>query len=180
MDDIVDFDAVDPDAVDDLRAALIDQMQYLTAEVVALRSVVGVVPDAVQDGRPTPDDLTMKEIYGLIATLDRDVRPEHIHAAAEGTAPSLTSPDTDALARDAGWNTRDIDAILDIVEAARADFVDVLRSLPTEAWSASTTYNGEPMTLAGLVHRYAQNDLERLRTLGYRLHDADLSDRSTE
>ena len=178
MDDVVDFNAVDPDSIDDLRTALIHQMDHLTAEVDALRSVVGIVPDAVQDGRPTPGDLTMKEIYGLIATLDRDVRPEQIRQVTEGETPTLAPPDANALARDAGWNARDIHAILDAVDAARADLVATLRTLQTDAWSAAATYADEPVTLAGLVHCYAQADLERLRTLGHRLHDADLSDRS--
>lgn len=175
MDDVVNFDAIDPSDADALRKALIDQMAYLVEEVEALKTVVETVPESVQSGRPTPNDLTMKEIYGVLATLDRDVRPGQIRQVASGNTPSLATPDPDALVRDQGWNARDIAAILDAVQDARRTLVDRLRDLPADAWSAPATYDGDAVTLAALLHRYAKADMERLRTLGYRLHDADLS-----
>jgi hypothetical protein len=147
----------------------------LIEEVEALKTVVGAVPDEVQSGRPTPSDLTMKEIYGLLATLDTEVRPAQIQAVAGGHEPSLEPPAPDSLVRNDGWNDRSMDAILNAVQDARRGFVDGLRDLSPEAWQATATYDGEPLTLAALVHRYARDDMEHLRTLGHRLHDADLS-----
>lgn len=177
MDDVVNFDAVEPESLDDLRHALLDQLAYLVDEVEALRTVVASVPPDVQAGRPTPADLTMKEIYGLIATLDRDVRPAQVQQVADGDAPALVPPNPDRLARESGWNDRAMADILTDVQAARRAFVERLRDLPLGAWTEPATYDGDDVTLAELLHRYARADLDRLRDLGYRLHDADLSDR---
>jgi len=177
MEDVTDFSTVAPEDRADLRDALVDQMRYLRDEVEALRTVVSTVPEDVQSGRPLPDDLTMKEIYGVIATLDREVRPDRIRAAADGDAPSVASVDEDALIDGEGWNDRPMDTVLDALQDARNDLLRILDDVDLDAWTQTATLDGETMTLFELVHRMAKADVERMRTLGHRLHDADLTKR---
>ena len=179
-DDVTDFRDVPEKDREALRTSLIEQVEYLIDEVEALRTVASAVPEPVQSGRPTPEDLSMKEIYGLIATLDADVRPQQIDRIVSEDTPELSTPDPDALARDAGWNERDLDAVLDAVQDARRDLTEHLRSLDAATWAAPATLDGEPVTLFEAVHRFARADFACLRDLGYRLHDADLSERDEE
>lgn len=171
---IEDARADDPEA---LRDALLDQLGYLTDEVAALRSVVGDLPDEIKSGRPGPDTLTMKELYGVIATLDTDVRRPRVTQIVEEETPAFTSVDIDAEVQEDGWNERPIDAIFDTAIDARQALVDQLAAVPLENWHRTATLDEEPITLFGLVHRITQTDAERLRDLGYRLHGAHLSDR---
>jgi len=93
--DIEEAKAEDPEA---LRDALLDQLAYLIDEAEALQSVVGAVPEQIKSGRPTPDDLTMKEIYGAIVTLDADVRRPRVDRILEEERPTLEPTNVDQLA----------------------------------------------------------------------------------
>jgi len=172
-----DLRDVFPEDRDDLRTALLDQIEYLIAEVEALRTVAGTVPEPVQSGRPTASDLSMKELYGLIATLDRDVRSAWIERICAEDTPELAPSTAASTVRDADWNDRAMDAVLDAVQEARRDLHARLDALPAEAWTRTGVLGGKTLTLFELVHRIAREDFERLRDLGYRLHDADLSNR---
>lgn len=164
----------DPEA---LRDALLGQLAHLVDEVEALRTVVGCVPDQIKNGRPTPDALTMKELYGALATLDEEVRRPRIERVVREEEPALSTRDVDAEVREAGWNERAFDVILDRVKEARRQLVDDLETLSLDAWHRTATLEGETVTLFALAHRITRTDLERLRDLGYRLHGAHLSDR---
>jgi len=172
--DVAEAQAEDPEA---LRDALLDQIAYLVDEIEALRTVVGGVPEQIKSGRPAPDALTMKELYGAIATLDAKVRRPRIGRMVEEDAPTLTPVDPDAEVREVGWNDKEMDAILDRVTEARQELVEALDALPLEAWHRTATLDGDTVTLFTLVHRMTQADAERLRDLGYRLHGAHLSER---
>jgi hypothetical protein len=172
--DIEDAQADDPEA---LRDALLDQVAYLVDEIEALRTVVGDVPEQIKSGRPAPDALTMKELYGAIATLDAKVRRPRIARIVDEDEPALTPVDPEAEVREADWNEQEMDAILDRVAEARQELVTVLDDLPLEAWHRTATLEDESMTLFALVHGITQADAERLRDLGYRLHGAHLSER---
>jgi hypothetical protein len=176
MEDTTDVDAAQIEDPDSLREALLDQLRYLVQEIEALRTVVGDLPDGIKSGRPAPDALTMKELYGAIATLDAEVRQSRVTAIVETDSPAFESVEPADAVRDAGWNERAMDAILDDVTAARQDLVDQLEALPQDAWHRSATLDGDEVTLFDLAHRITQTDAERLRDLGYRLHGAHLSD----
>ncbi len=177
MEDTTDIENAQADDPEALRDALLDQLGYLTDEVAALRSVVGDLPDEIKSGRPGPDTLTMKELYGAIATLDTRVRPSRAERIVETDDPAFASVDIKAEVQDNGWNERDIHDILDEVIDARQALVDQLSSFSVEDWHRTGTLDGDALTLFELVHRFTQTDAERLRDLGYRLHGAHLSDR---
>jgi hypothetical protein len=172
--DIEDAQADDPEA---LRDALFDQLAYLVDEIEALQTVIGGLPEQIKSGRPAPDTLTMKELYGVIATLDAKVRRPRIARIVDEDNPTLTPVDPEVEVREAGWNEKEMDAILDRVIEARQDLVGALDDLPLEAWHRTATLDDETITLFALVHRITQADAERLRDLGYRLHGAHLSER---
>ena len=176
MDDTTDIDEAQVEDPEALRDALLDQLSYLVEEIEALRSVVGTLPDQIKNGRPAPDELTMKELYGAIATLDAEVRAPRVARLTEEDDPSFTSVDIDDRVRDDGWNDQPMSDILDQVQDARHDLVDRLDELPLDAWDRTATLDEESVTLFDLVHDITQTDAERLRDLGYRLHGAHLSE----
>lgn len=173
--DIPEAQSEDPEA---LRDALLDQLAYLVDEIEALETVIEGVPDAVIEGRPAPEELTMKELYGAIVILDDEVRSTRVNRLANADdAPSLESVDVDEQVRESGWNERDLTDILDRLKEARQSLVEQLAALPLEVWHRTATLDDESLSLFQLVHRMTQADVQRLRDLGYRLHGAHLSDR---
>lgn len=177
MEDPIDIDEGQAEEPEALRDALVDQMAYLVAEIEALQTVVEGIPDEIKGGRPTADALSMKELYGVIATLDEEVRRPRVSRVVEEEAPELSPVDVEADVRDGTWNDLEMAAILDRVKASRRRLTDQLEGLPLEAWHRTAVVEDETLTLFELVHRMTQEDLQRLRDLGYRLHGAHLSDR---
>lgn len=177
MSDAIDISGAQESDPEALRDALIDQLLHLTDEVDALRTVIGGLPEAITSGRPAPDALTMKELYGAIATLDANVREPRVERIAAEDEPVLSTVEIEEEVRGEGWNERELDAILDRVQEARHELVDRFRDLPLEAWHRSAVLGEERYSLFELAHRIIQEDLDRLRDLGYRLHGAHLSDR---
>src|SRR5690554_4031017 len=59
-----------PRTLEEIREAVLDQLAHLIDEVEALRIHVDLVSQEVLSGRPTPDSLTFKEIYALLASFD--------------------------------------------------------------------------------------------------------------
>lgn len=171
--DIDDAQVEEPEA---LRTALLDQLGYLIDEIDALQNVVDGLPDQIKNDRPAPDTLTMKEIYGAIATLDVDVRRPRILRIIDETEPTLHSVEIDDEVRDAGWNERPMDDILDQVKDARQALIDALKALSMDDWHQTATVDDASVTIFDLVHKMTQADADRLRDLGYRLHGAHLSD----
>lgn len=177
MSDAIDISGAKESDPEALRDALIDQLAHLIDEVDALRTVVGTLPEAITCGRPAPDALTMKEMYGAIATLDAEVREPRVERVAAEDEPVLSTVEIEEEVRGEGWNERELEAILDRVQEARRELVDRLRDLPLEAWHRSAVLDEKRYSLFELAHRIVQEDLDRLRDLGYRLHGAHLSDR---
>ncbi len=177
MEDTIDIEEARADDPEALREALIDQFGYLVDEVTALSTVVDSLPEEILGGRPEPDVLSMKELYGAITTLDGEVRRTRVERLVSEDEPTLEPVDIDAKVREADWNEREIGAILDELKQTRRELTDQLDELPLEAWHRTATLDGETLTLFALVYRMTQDDFERLRDLGYRLHGAHLSDR---
>jgi hypothetical protein len=132
------------------------------------------VPEAVQTGRALPDDRTMRETYGLLAALDRQVHAPRMRtlAAATGAPPAFDHADPDALVAAHAWNEVAMDALLDDVQAARRTLLDALRAV--DDWSRTLTVGSEPLDVFTYAHRVAEADFRLLRTLSLRLHDANL------
>ncbi len=177
MEDTIDIEAARADDPESLRDALVDQFGYLVEEVTALSTVVNSLPEEILWGRPKPDALSMKEIYGAIATLDVEVRRARVERIVDEDDPALEPVDIEEEVRESDWNEREIGAILDQLKETRRELTDRLEVLPLDAWHRTATLDGETLSLFELVYRMTQDDFERLRDLGYRLHGAHLSDR---
>ena len=177
MESPIDIDEARSDDPSALRRALLDQVAYLLDEIDALRAVVEGVPDQIKSGRPAPDALTMKELYGVIATLDGEVRRPRVARIIQEDTPALEPIDAGEQVRDSGWNEMAMDAILTEVLTARRALIDELKSLSVDQWQRTATLDDQSVTLFDLVFQMAQEDANRLRDLGYRLHNAHLSDR---
>lgn len=166
------------------RAALLDQLAYLQDEVEALKPVVGRVPEPLQEGRPLPSDLSLKETYGLLATLDADVRLAQIRRMVAEDEPRFDAVDEAALAARADWNTRPIEAILAQVQAARQTLLEALRALPEAEWTRTGLFADRSPSprhvrrdVYAFAHEIIQYDTDVLRTIGHRLHESHLTRR---
>ncbi len=177
MNDTPDLEAAQGEQPEALRTALLQQLAHLVEEVEALGTVVDGLPEQIKNGRPVPDVLTMKELYGALAILDAEVRRPRVEQITEQNEPSFSSVDVHEQVHESGWNEKSLDDILDRVMEARRALVDRLEAVPPETWHHTAALDGTSVTLFDLVYRMTQSDAERLRDLGYRLHGAHLSDR---
>ena len=158
----------------DLREALLDQLAFLIDEIEALKAVVDRVPTPLLEARPPNNEPSLKETYGLLATLDEAVylpRLQHMTAEEE---PAFDPVDEAALAEQTGWNDQPIDLILDRVQDARRALLAFLHALPPEAWWRTGRFGEQRRDVYGLAHHITQHDVDLLRTVGYRLHESNL------
>lgn len=159
------------------RMALLDQLAYLKDEIEALKGVIGRVPERLQEGRPVPGELSLKEAYGLIATLDADVRLPRLHRMVAEDEPHFEAADEAALATRQDWNALPMEAILVRVQAARQALLEALRALPEEEWNRTGVFVDIHRDVYGLAHAVTQHDTDVLRAIGQRLHDSHLTSR---
>lgn len=160
------------------RTALLDQLEYLVHEVEALKTLIDQVPDEVQGGRPTPDALTIKEIYGVMAVLDEEVHQPRLHTmlqAASEEMPAFETVDEEALIQGHDFNEQPIHDILDRVQDARRHLVETLQAADADAWMRAAVVDGETYTVYEVAHHITQEDTRRLRIVGHRLHETDLT-----
>lgn len=160
----------------DEQRALLEQLAYLTDEVELLRGVIGRVPEAVLTAEPLDGTYSIKATYGLLATLDAAVRRPRVERLVDEDDPELEPVDEATIVAATDWDARPIDAILDELLGARRRLVDYLRGLPGDAWNRTGTLAGEPVSVFGLMYEALQTDIAHQRTLGYRLHEANLTD----
>ncbi|MGI9174594.1 MAG: DinB family protein [Rhodothermales bacterium] len=167
-----------------LRTTLLDQLAYLYDEIEVLKGVVDRVPEKLQEGRPTVDELSLKETYGLLATLDADVRLPRLRQIIAEDEPRFDAIDEQALAAQSDWNARPMEAILEQVQAARQTLLEAFQALPEVAWSRAAHFSdpaerGQPVRrdVYSFAHHITQHDTDVLRAIGYRLHDSHLTSR---
>ncbi|HMB92539.1 MAG TPA: DinB family protein, partial [Rhodothermales bacterium] len=88
--------------------------------------------------------------------------------------------DEDEVIAQKDWNAQAIDAILEQVQAARRALVDWLRALPPDDWHRTGLFDAEHYDVYAVAHYLTQHDADLLRTIGYRLHETNLTDRSRD
>lgn len=161
------------------REALLGQLRYLTDELEALENVIHLVPEGLRASRPTPDELTIKEIFGVIATLDEEVRRPRLERMTQADEPPSfsESDDADEIASARDWNGHALDDILERVQSGRRKLIDTFEALDAAQWDASATFGKEERDVYELALHIIREDSERLRTISYRLHDSTLTDR---
>ena len=163
-----------------LRAALLGQLGYLIREAEAQRPVIGRVPETLLVGRPVEGELSIKETYGLLATLDRKVHGPRIERLVAEDQPSFTPPAPRALLEGSDWNARALPDILDAVQAARRALVEMLEALPPAEWLRRAQIGNEERDAYEIAHAICQHDADRLREVGQRLHESHMPSGSGE
>ncbi|MEO0742179.1 MAG: DinB family protein [Bacteroidota bacterium] len=167
------------------REALLAQLGWLIVEAEALGPLMAALPPNVLTGRPMPDTHSVKETFGLLATLDHEVHaPQVARMLSEGT-PALARAGEAALAEGSAWNDTNLAVLLDRMRDARQALLDQLTAAPPDAWQrtamlASATDDSETLTLGAYVLRICQHDADRLRDLAYRLHESKLTSRAED
>ena len=156
----------------DLRTALLDQLAYLIDEMEALKAVVGRVPPPLPQARPLRQALSLKELYGLFATLDEAVYLPRLRQMIAEDTPAFDAVDEAVLAAEAGWNDQPIDRILERVQEARRGLLAFLHALSPEAWTRAGRFADERRDVYSLAHQITQHDVDLLRTVGHRLHES--------
>ena len=162
-----------------LRAALLGQLRYLIREAEAQRPVIGRVPEKLLAGRPVEGDLSIKEIYGLLATLDRAVYAPRIERLVAEDQLSFIPPDPAALLEGGAWNERPMPDILDAVQAARRALAAMLEALPPAEWLRRAQIGDEERDVYEMAHAICQHDADRLREVGQRLHESHMPNASS-
>jgi hypothetical protein len=163
-----------------LRERLLDQLAYLMDEVEALKAIIHRVPEPVQTAHPLDKEPSLKETYGLIASLDARVYLPRLQAIIAEDEPSFSPVDERVLIEQDDWNAKSIDAILAQVQDARQSLVEWLQALPPDDWSRTGLFGGEPHDVYAVAHHLTQHDADLLRTIGYRLHETNLTDRAKD
>ena len=168
----------EPAVLEARRLALVEQLRWLADEAAALGPLLAMLPAWAVDQSPVPEERTVKETLQALAALDRDVYPAwlaRIEAAGAAGSPAFETPDLSALAD--GANDRELDALLTDVQNNREPLAARLGAIAPEAWDRPLVLDGEAMDLYGLALAIARRDADELKTLAYRLHSADISQR---
>lgn len=138
--------------------------------------MIGRVPEEVLTGRPIGDELSIQELYGIIALADEEIFPGYIEAMAKGAEPELSVPDDEALAARVDWEEVSMDDILERVRKARRGLVEQLRALPEEVWNHRARAEDTEIDLFGLARYIVQRDTTILRIVSTRLHESRLTE----
>jgi len=163
-----------------LRTAQQEQLKYLIDEVEALKEVIDRVPEPLQRDKPMGKELSLREIYGVLAQADARTHVPLIERMVAEDNPVITPPSDEARADNASWNEHAMEEILSKLQAARKRLVDTLQALPAEAWTRTATVDDTTRDVYGVAHAIIQRDAELLRTAGYRLHESHLTDREED
>lgn len=166
----------EPAVLEARRHALVEQMRWLIDEADALGPLLASIPQWAVDQTPTEDEHSIKETLQALAAFDREVYPGWLDTVASADeAPTLDPPAVSTYAD--GANGRPLAELLDEVKAGRAPLADRIAALPAEAWERPLTLEGEATDLYGLVLAIVRRDADELKTLAYRLHGADITQR---
>ena len=153
------------------REALLDQLGWLEDEAAALAPLLAGLPAWAVAQAPLPTDLSAKQTFAWLATLDRDVYPGWLRRVQSESGPALDTPEAGAPE---AANDRALDDLLADLRAARADLRRQLAGVPAQAWSRRATLDGAETDLYGVALAIVQRDADHLKEIAYRLHEADL------
>ena len=161
------------------REALLDQLGWLEDEAAALAPLLADLPEWAVAQAPLPTDLSAKQTFAFLTSLDREVYPEWLRLVQAEDTPALNTPEAgtpeaDTAGSDGGANDRPLDDLLADLRAARADLRHQFAEVPAGAWSRSATLDGTETDLYGVALAIVQRDADHLKELAYRLHEADL------
>lgn len=165
----------DPAVLAARREALLDQLGWLSDEADALGQALAALPDWMLTETALPGERSAKSMFAHLAALDRDVYPQWVERLVAQDAPALDdlqAPDDDAA------NERPLDDLLATIREQRAALLTTIQTVPDGDWDRTATLDGESVSLYDLALRIVRHDADAMRTLAYRLHEANLAKRS--
>lgn len=157
------------------RAALLDQLRYLMAEVDAVAPVLERLPADVLTAS-LPDERSVLATFAHLAALDREVYLPRLRRMVAEDEPTFEEPqDPDGGERDV------LDAALADVRTARMMLVNAFEHLPAEEWTRTAVFpDGERRDVYGFVFAIVHHDAAELRRVAYRMHESRLTDRAVD
>lgn len=149
---------------EELREAQLDQLAWIAEEMNAFGMLAAAYPPAVFEMQPGPDELSIKQIYGVIALLDEQVYLAGIRRMVEQEEATLEAVDVKQLGLSEQWEGMNLSAVLARARAARSTLHAYLSELPLEAWQES---GGNLFKVVGeIIH----TNTDLLREVGQRLY----------
>ncbi len=143
---------------------LLDQLQYTSDEVQALRSVITRVPEDLLTVVPEQGKPSIKAILGHIIIRDRQMARILASGSETTNGSELGEPEED-------WNQAPTDELLSELQENRKSFVDDLRVIASRA-------NEEVLTLlVGRLQRIVEQDVDAFREVATRLHSGGIGAR---
>ncbi|MFN3597792.1 MAG: DinB family protein [Rubricoccaceae bacterium] len=163
----------DPETLAARREALLEQLGWLADEAAALAPLLAALPAWAIDQAPLPDERSLRQTLARLAWLDEAVYPAWLAALADGAdavpppppEPSETPPEAT------------LETLLAAIAAARAALRARAEALAPDALARRLRLDGQETDGYGLLLAITQRDADVLRTLAYRLYEADLSGR---
>jgi hypothetical protein len=162
---------------DTIRQSLLDQVRYLIDEIDALRRHIVILSDVVISSRPLPEELSIKEIYALLACYDEAVHLPALRRAKEEGQLEVDVPENELLLGGTNWNEMPIGDILTHVETARRSIVRELENLATADLGRTILIEGRETDLYGLIYSITQHDVALLQVVATRLNESRLTNR---
>lgn len=159
------------------RRALLDQLAYLIDETDVLRKHLGRIPESVLEGKPTPGDLSFREMYVALGLFDEKIYAPAAERLAEAETVSLDVPDARELLDEAGTERADMRVALDRIRSARARTTALFARLDLDAWSRPVAIDGTAANAFGLARHIIRRDADLLRAAATRLHESRLTSR---
>ena len=134
---------------------ILDQLDWLTAELEAQRPFLARIPAVQLSAQPIPDIPSLAGMY--VSMLSRERR----NVECMGGKP-IEEVDTD-----------NVNAVLEAIISARKDLLGRLSSLEEDAWKEPPP-EGDEATMMGWAYQITLADGETLRGVAERIHESQL------
>lgn len=134
---------------------VLDQLDWLTAELEAQRPFLSRIPDVQLTAQPLPDEPSLLGLYQAMVERERGYLRQ-LGQNLEGDVPES------------------IGDVLSTLTASRNSLLTALGDMPESAWGERAP-GGVAGTLLEWTYQITLNDGEALRTIAERLHESQLS-----
>ena len=147
------------------RTALLAQMLHLADETEAMQPFAVRLSQSVLELGLAPGELSIKELYGILAQWDADVLLPLVRRMIAEDLPCHE----EAVSAAGSWQAVPIPDILRRVREARIALVSFVQSLPPAAWARQAELWGRCYDIYGLLHLATQHTASVLQTVAQRL-----------
>lgn len=143
----------------------------LTAFPQLLEAFFDVIPFASRNWTPDSWEGIPSEPFSAIEQIChvRDIEVDGYHArfrrALQETHPVLENVDGEALAVERAYVVSDPVEVFAAFRAARAKTLEIISTLTAEQFARTAVFDGEPITVRGLVHMLCSHDQQHLAGL---------------